>query len=178
MSKTVLVRLFFGLVLFTTVLTVSPASAQPFDPDAYYIIRNVAGSKVLDVSNNGCCNGAWIHIWTYEGLENQQWSIIDVGGGYYKIVARHSGRVLDVKSASTGDGARIHQWDYEGLTNQQWRINWANSSYASYYITARHSGKALTVSGGSVYSNGTGVRQYPYWGPLYLTQQWYFEEVP
>jgi hypothetical protein len=178
MSKTVLVRLFFGLVVLTTALTVSPASAQEFDPNAYYVIRNVAGSKVLDVSNNGCCNGASIHIWTYEGLANQPWRVIDVGNGYYKIVARHSGKALDVESASMNDFARVHQWTYQGLTNQQWRITWANSGYASYYITARHSGKALTVNGGSVYSNGTGVKQFTYYGPTYLTQQWWLEMVP
>ncbi len=178
MSKALFVRLFVGLVLLATALTVAPASAQPFDPNAYYVIRNVAGNKVLDVSNNGCCNGAAIHIWTYEGLANQQWKIIDVGGGYYKIIAKSSGRGLDVANTSTADGVKIHQWEYQGLANQQWSITWANSGYASYYITARHSGKVITVNGGSVYSNGTPVRQFPYYGWSYLTQQWVFERVP
>ena len=175
-AKTVLVRLFFGLALLTTALTVSPASAQlNIDPTAYYIIRNVGSHKVLDVSNNGCCNGAWVHIWTYEGLANQQWSIVVVGGGYYKIEARHSGRVLDVERASMSDGAKIHQWDYEGLANQQWFIS--NSGGSSHYIIARHSGKALTVSG-SLYSNGTLVRQYGPGSWPSLNSQWLLERVP
>lgn len=178
MSKNILVRLVLGLVVLTTALTASPASAQlNIDPNAYYVIRNVAGGKVLDVSNNGCCNGAWIHIWNYGGLANQQWRIIDVGSGYYKIVARSSGRVLDVESASMVDRARIHQWEYEGLANQQWRILMAGTNYTDVYITARHSGKAISVCG-SVFSNGSGACQYPYGGLIYTDQQWRLEKVP
>jgi rhamnogalacturonan endolyase len=175
MSKTILVRLFLGLVLLTTALTVSPASAQPnIDPTAYYVIRNVGGNKVMDVSNNGCCNGAWIHIWTYGGLANQQWRIVPVGDGYYKIEARSSGRVLDVESASTSDWAHIHQWEYEGLANQQWSI--VPVTQNTYYLIARHSGKAAVVAG-SVSTNGTLVRQN---GPGLPSgnYQWRLELVP
>jgi hypothetical protein len=174
-SALALVRLVFGLVLLTTALTVSPASAQlNIDPTAYYIIRNVGGNKVMDVSNNGCCNGAWIHIWTYGGLANQQWRIIDVGGGYYKIEARSSGRVLDVESASTSDWAHIHQWDYEGLANQQWSI--VPVSQDVYYLVAKHSGKTAVVAG-SVSSNGTLVRQNGPGLPS-VNYMWRLEKVP
>ena len=151
-----------------------PRPVLSIDPNAWYVIRSAASSKVMDVSNNG----AWIHIWTYEGQANQQWRIVDVGGGYYKFVARHSGRVLDVESASQSDGARIHQWDYQGLTNQQWSINSCVCSYGAYYLAARHSGKVATIAGGSVYTNGTGVKQYSYFGAGTVTQLWYLEQVP
>jgi Ricin-type beta-trefoil lectin domain-like len=159
----------------TTKAPEKPRPVLSIDPNAYYVVRNVAG-KVMDVSNNGCCNGAAIHIWTYEGQANQQWRIVDVGGGYYKFVARHSGRVLDVESGSQGEGAKIHQWAYEGLQHQQWSINSCNCSYGAYYIAARHSGKAATINGGSVYSNGTSVKQISYSG--YVTQLWYLDQVP
>jgi hypothetical protein len=175
MSKTVFVRLFVGLVLLTTALTVSPASAQSFDPTAYYVIRNVGGNKVLDVSQADCCNGAWIHIWNYDARTNQQWRIIDIGSGYYKVEARHSGRVADVEGASGSDGAQVHQWDYQGLPNQQWAIY--PTGDGSYYFVARHSGKYMTVSG-SVFSNGTLVRQYG--GSSWPTSNylWRIERVP
>jgi hypothetical protein len=175
MSKTVLVRIFFGLVLLTTALTVSPASAQPFDPNTYYVIRNVGGGKVLDVSQAGCCNGAWIHIWRYDARTNQQWRIIDVGNGYYKVEARHSGRVADVEGASASDGAHVHQWDYQGFPNQEWEIR--PTGDGSYYFIARHSGKYMTV-GGSVFSNGTLVRQYGLGSFASSNYKWLIEPVP
>jgi hypothetical protein len=155
-----------------------PRRTLSIDPNAWYVIRNVGSDKVMDVSNAGCCNGAWIHQWTYEGQTNQQWRIVDVGGGYYKIVARHSGRVLDVESASPYSGARLHQWAYDGSQNQQWTINDAGSG--AYYIQARHSGQVATVSRGYVYDNfltdnGVSIRQYPYSGNW--TQHWYIEVV-
>jgi hypothetical protein len=150
------------------------ASMVTIDPNAWYIIRNAASYKVMDVSNAGCCNGAWIHQWDYEGQTNQQWRITDIGGGYYKITARHSGKALDVESSSTGDGARIHQWDYSGRTNQQWRFEQGSYGVA---IIARHSGKAAALTAGDVYSNGLGVRQYAYGGPGYSTQQWVLVKV-
>ncbi|HEV7589373.1 MAG TPA: RICIN domain-containing protein [Longimicrobium sp.] len=151
-----------------------PRAVLSIDPNAWYVIRNAASYKVMDVSNAGCCNGAWIHQWDYEGLANQQWRITDIGGGYYKIVARHSGRALDVESASTSDGARIHQWTYGGLANQQWTFV---AGIYGYAIIARHSGKAAVLTAGDVYANGLGVRQYPYGGSSYSTQQWLLEKV-
>ncbi|MFF6984652.1 RICIN domain-containing protein [Streptomyces sp. NPDC008343] len=31
-------------------------------------------------------------------------------GGYYRLVARHSGKCLDVQAAATANGARLLQW--------------------------------------------------------------------
>jgi len=154
----------------------APEKARPvvINSSAYYVIRNVGTDKVADVESAGCCNGYWIHQWTYGGQTNQQWQIVDLGNGYYKIVARHSGRVMDVESASLSDGARIHQWGYDGSTNQQWSIN--DTGSGSVYITARHSGKALTVSGsGTITADGVGIKQYTYTGTN--LQKWYLEEI-
>jgi hypothetical protein len=149
-----------------TATVTPPQSARlDIDPTAWYVIRNVSTNKVMDVENAGCCNGYWIHQWTYENRSNQQWQIVPVGSGYYKVVARHSGRVLDVEGASTSDGARVHQWGYDGSTNQQFAFYLAGSSGNTYYIVARHSQKALEVNGGpnftgNINDNGVGIRQY------------------
>lgn len=153
------------------------APSLSFDPTAYYVIRNVASNKVMDVENAGCCNGYFIHQWTYQGLANQQWRIVDLGNGYYRLVARHSSRVADVRNASLSDGARLHQWQWDGSTNQQFSIT---SNGSSYYIQARHSGKALTVSCGttspcSITQDGLGIRQYTLNGAN--TQRWLIEPV-
>lgn len=144
------------------------------DPTAYYIIRSVGSSKVLSVERSGCCNGYWVHQWTYEGQASQQWRIVHEGSGYYKIVARHSGRALDVRSASLSDGAVIHQWDYQSLANQQWYISDSGSTSGAYVISAKHSGKVLTVSGSGL-EQGAVIRQYNHQG--WPTQVWWLERV-
>lgn len=149
-----------------------PRLALSLDPNAYYVIRSAGSGLVADVSQSGCCNGAWIHQWQYEGRTNQQWRITDVGGGYYKIVARHSGRAMDVESASHSDGAKVHQWSYQGLANQEWSITYGTFGYK---IINRNSGKALTVSGGGAIGNGALLRQYAYAG--WYSQDWGFEKV-
>lgn len=156
----------------------APLRTLTIDPNAYYVIRNVNSDKVMDVSNNGCCNGYAIHQWTYEGQTNQQWRIVSVGSGYYKIVARHSGRAMDVEGGSNSNGAKLHQWAYDGSHNQQWTINDAGNG--AYYLQVRHSGKVATVSNGYPYDNflyfdGAGIRQYGYSGSW--TQRWYIEQV-
>lgn len=162
--------------------TTSKAAQSPrltIDPNAYYVIRNVETDKVMDVEGAGCCNGAWVHQWEYDGLTNQQWRIVAIAGGYYKILNRNSGRALDVSSASQSDGARIHQWGYDESYNQQWSL--VDLGSGTYKIIARHSGKVATVSGGpnyygSLYLDGVGIRQYAYTGAW--TQHWHLELVP
>jgi hypothetical protein len=162
----------------TTKTAATPRRTVTIDPNAWYVIRNVGTDKVADVESAGCCNGYWVHQWTYESQTNQQWKITDLGNGYYKIVARHSGRVMDVESASLANDARVHQWGYDGSTNQQWTVNDGGSG--TVYFLARHSGKALTVSGGSNFTgsitdDGVGIRQYTYSGTN--LQKWYLEVV-
>ncbi|HEU0300630.1 MAG TPA: RICIN domain-containing protein [Longimicrobium sp.] len=153
----------------------SPKTAQPsmsFDPNLFYVIRNASGGKVMDVSSAGCCNGQWIHQWTYDGSSNQEWSIISVGSGYYKIIAKHSSKAMDIESASQYNQAQLHQWTYQNLYNQQFSIN--DNGNGTYNIIARHSGKALTVIG-SLSSNGSLIQQYTFLGASYQPQQWTIE---
>jgi alpha-glucosidase len=53
---------------------------------------------------------------------NQQWQLVDVGGGFIRIVSRSTGMDVDVQGASTGDGAIIIQWPANGGANQQWQF--------------------------------------------------------
>ena len=55
----------------------------------------------------------------WSGL-NQRYTVQDLGTGYVRLVARHSGKCLDVNGASTADGAGGIQWSCNGATNQQW----------------------------------------------------------
>lgn len=44
----------------------------------------------------------------------------DLGNGYHRLVARHSGKCLNVSGDSAADGALVIQWSCVGATNEQW----------------------------------------------------------
>jgi hypothetical protein len=48
--------------------------------------------------------------------------VVDVGGDYYRITAKHSGKSLDVASCSTATGAAAIVRTYTGADCQRWRI--------------------------------------------------------
>jgi hypothetical protein len=48
--------------------------------------------------------------------------VVDVGGGYYKFVAKHSGQVLDVFDNLTENGTILHQFRDTGSNAQQFRL--------------------------------------------------------
>jgi hypothetical protein len=56
------------------------------------------------------------------GADNQKFSLVSVGGGYYNLVAKHSGKCIDVEGASTADGASLVQWPCNGGDNQKFSI--------------------------------------------------------
>jgi hypothetical protein len=48
--------------------------------------------------------------------------VVDVGGDYYRVTAKHSGKSLDVASCSTANGADAIVRSYTGADCQRWRI--------------------------------------------------------
>jgi aryl-phospho-beta-D-glucosidase BglC (GH1 family) len=87
--------------------------------------------KCLDVNGGASAtgNGANVHLWTYYGNLNQQWSITSATDGSKRLTPRHaSAQSLDVSGgpSATADGQNVQQWQYGGGTNQQWWVNrWA-----------------------------------------------------
>jgi len=84
-------------------------------------------------------------------------------GGYYRIMARHSGKAVVVAGASTADNANVYQWDYNdnSLDNDEWELRSIGSGY--YRVINRNSGKDLNVAGAST-ANGADVIQFTYGG--------------
>ncbi len=101
----------------------------PTDNGYYRISPVVATSQAIDVDGISTADGANIHTWAYGGGNNQQWKFEDQGGGYYKIIARHSDKCLDVSDISTADGANLHQWTcIAGAQNQAFEVISVNSA--------------------------------------------------
>lgn len=73
------------------------------------------------MANASTADGAYVNQYHCTTGTNQQWRFQDLGGGYYNLIARHSGKCLDVANVSTADGARLIQWSCGSGANQQFQ---------------------------------------------------------
>jgi hypothetical protein len=139
-------------------VTVNGSGGGTISEGTYNVINRNSG-KYLDVEALGTSDGSNVHQWTSTGGTNQQWIIIDVGDGYYRLSPAHAtSKALDVEGISTDDGANVHIWEYLSGNNQQWRFVDVGDGY--YQIEARHSGKLLEIVGAST-DDGGNVQQWP-----------------
>jgi hypothetical protein len=76
----------------------------------------------LEVIGGSTADGGNVVQWSSTGGYNQQWQIIDNGGGYYRLINRNSGKALDVNGGSTADGGDVIQWTWFNGNNQQWTL--------------------------------------------------------
>ncbi|MFD3335376.1 non-reducing end alpha-L-arabinofuranosidase family hydrolase [Streptomyces sp. NPDC058700] len=168
-----LLAVLMPLLFLAAYLGAQPAGAAPvIDTNASYVLINRNSGKALDVHNLATHDGARITQWARNDQNQQQWQLVDSGGGYYRIKSRHSGKVLDVHNGSTANGGPIVQWADLNGAHQQWRL--ADSSDGHVRFIARHSGKALEVQGGSTADNAN-IVQYEDWGGG--NQQWQLVKV-
>ncbi len=147
-----------------------PIATKAFS--GYYEIINQNSGMVLEVSGSSTTDGAPVDQYHGYANPNQQWSMVDVGGGNYEIINRNSGLALEVKGLATTNGAPVDQWfDWHGA-NQQWNIN--DLGNGAYSIINVNSQRALEVEGLST-SDGGNVDQWDFWtGP---NQEWLFVPV-
>lgn len=132
----------------------------------YKILSAVNIKMGLDASGAGITNETNVQIWQNNGSNQQLFTITAVSGGYYKIVANHSGKVLDVKGGSNKSGTNVQLYDYNGTSAQLWKFVSAGGGY--YYIQSKL-GTYLDVYGGNS-SNGTNVHAYT--GNKSTAQKW------
>jgi hypothetical protein len=90
----------------------------------YYRITNVNSGKDMNVQGSSTEVGGLVVQFPYadDGYTNDVFGVIDIGGGYYKIIAKHSGLCLNVAGGNNINGAPLKQWDYQGTPNEQFQI--------------------------------------------------------
>jgi hypothetical protein len=120
-------------------------------------LQNRHSNLYVDLSGGNTADGADIVQWNFNGGQNQQYVLSDLGNGVYKITNVRSGKALDVKEISNNNGAFIHQWTYKGADNQKFIIKATNNGY--YKLIAKHSGKIVEI-GNSSTSTGTKLQQW------------------
>lgn len=128
-----------------------------------YTIQVKHSRKVLDVNIDwfsGQDNGRPIGQFDSHNGDNQKFLVESVGGGYYRIRARHSGKCLDVAGWSGSAGTGLQQWECHGGANQQFAIE----PFGDYYkIRARNSGLYFDITGFSL-SNSARLQQWTWHG--------------
>ncbi|GAB3427297.1 RICIN domain-containing protein [Flindersiella endophytica] len=96
-------------------------------------------------------------------------------GGYFNLIARHSGKCADVSGGSYANGAGVVQaacGSGSGTQSQQWWLESAGSGY--YRIVTRHSGLCLDVSSSST-ADGANLLQWPC--GTGTNQQWQLQDA-
>jgi alpha-L-fucosidase len=106
-------------------------------------IANVTTGLALDSGGN-VASGSVLKQWSYDGSNNLQWQLVDLGNGYFRIVNRTNGMVAD-SWGNTANGANAMQSPWNGGNNQQWRLN--NLGNGRYQIINRGTNTALDGAG-------------------------------
>ena len=73
------------------------------NPAAYYKLTNRNSCKVLEVPDSSTSTGKQLKQYTDNGTDTQQWTLVPIGNGYYKLKNKNSGLVVGI-SGSSMDG--------------------------------------------------------------------------
>ena len=87
---------------------------------AGYTINPIYNSKLVSVNNYSVANGAAVVQWDNLGQSHQQYEIVDLGGGYYKIVSRYTNKCLAVTGSGMNNGDDVVQWEWLNNDNFKW----------------------------------------------------------
>ncbi|MCR5886905.1 cellulase family glycosylhydrolase [Hymenobacter sp. J193] len=136
-----------------------------------YGISSKNGGKALEVAANATANGSQVQQGTWAGTNNQQWKLVDAGGGYVRIVNLNSNKSLDIVGPSTAAGALVHQWEWLSQDSQYWQI--ISNGDGTYRIINKLSNMALHVQSSST-ADGAAMQQQIYIGAN--NQRWLFAE--
>jgi hypothetical protein len=133
-----------------------------WSPSGYKILPSYSAS-VVTVDGYSTSSGGVINQWSDLEQTNQRFSLIDVGGGYYKIVSRSSGKCLAVNNNGIANGDDIVQWEWLNYDNFKWKLQpvalSAPLANGAYTIRAKHSNKVMSVAGSSS-ANGATLEQW------------------
>lgn len=153
-----------------------PLPAQPASnafPGVYTLV-NANSNLLLEIGGYQpapSTPGTVANQWTDSGTDNQHWTFVEVGGGFYKIVNSGSGQVLEVRNGSNTPGTTVNQWPYYGtLAHQEWSIS--QVSPGLYSIINRYTNQAMQIANAST-SGGAQADQGYYQGTSNRNQHWY-----
>jgi hypothetical protein len=136
-----------------TVAAASTIAILPCDAAMAATTTAVAqnSGKCLDVIGGPSAtgNGAKLEQWScVSGAANQAFTLQDMGGGHYQMIASLSNKCVGTVNGGTTPGTLIEQRDCAGLPQQMWSMKSASTA-GRYQIVSAPSGLCLEVSSGS-----------------------------
>ena len=116
------------------------------------VIRSAYNNNFVVDTSNGNVSGSNIHLWSEFDGDNQCWSFLPSGDGYWFIVNTAYGKFLDLTDGNATDLANVQLCNLNWAYTQQWKITAAGNGY--YYIASRcNENYRLDAQGGSQNSN-------------------------
>ena len=129
----------------------------PMVTQGLYTISALHSGQCLEVAGANPNAGATVQQAVCNAMaRHQQWQLLAVGDGYYRLVNFNSGKLLEVADNNIADGAMMRQWDYLNNNNQLWKI--IVQGDGTYQLRAVHSNKCVDVIGAATVA-GAGVQQ-------------------
>jgi alpha-L-fucosidase len=144
-------------------ISARPVRVDDPAPTPTYRVVNRRSGKALTIA----ADGLTVVQLTDTATANQLFRLVDVGGGYRKLVNPATGKVLDVFGKSLLNLAKVCVWTDNGGLNQQWAVTALTGGYQK--LINRNSGKALDVAEGSTADNGAVIQWTDTGG---TNQQW------
>lgn len=96
---------------------------KPASPGTFTIVAEHSGKALAELFGGaGGQNGTPIVQWDVTGGFAQEWRLVRVAAGRYRIELMSAGRCLDVVGAGTTEHTPVQLWDWWGGLNQQWRL--------------------------------------------------------
>lgn len=116
------------------------------------VIRSAYNNNFVVDTSNGNVSGSNIHLWSEFDGDNQCWSFLPSGDGYWFIVNTAYGKFLDLTDGNATDLTNVQLCNLNWSYAQQWKITSAGNGY--YYIASRcNENYRLDAEGGSQNSN-------------------------
>ncbi len=129
------------LFLFTEILATQSLAAGPG------AVQSLASGKCLDLERGATSEGPVVIQFDCHSGPNQRWSLVQSGGGGYRIVSQLSNKCIGIdRTGSDSSGAIVQSTCGAGASEQLWSLN---SGGGGYVIKAIESGLCLDVPGGS-----------------------------
>ncbi|MFA5330041.1 MAG: glycoside hydrolase family 2 TIM barrel-domain containing protein [Prolixibacteraceae bacterium] len=116
---------------------------SPISPKYQQIFKILNNNGLAIDNNRSLADNSTFGLKTDVAAENnnQQWSLLDIGQGYYTLTSMNSNKNMDNAAGSMSDGNNMVQWSADSSNpNQHWKLNY----YGSFYtLTNQASGKNL-----------------------------------
>lgn len=142
-----LAKLFLMLAASIAVMATASVAAlaqQSFTGQGRYRIEIVATGKALDLRME---DKKIVQQWAVGNARNQQWDIVDAGGGYYFITSVENGKVLDVERARGRGAVGLITVTRGNDDSQKWKI--ADNGRGEFTIISKD-GKSLESPAGKL----------------------------